>query len=126
MEARLARPDYRAVAQSLSDIGMNSAADLFASYTADKKTLAPWLKDAAINHDRDLRLQYLAGLALNHAEEDTIYREMLIYWTRPTSLFRGSAPQLEALYSEMEAGMAPGSGRAALGPAPKPVSPTVQ
>lgn len=79
MEAPLAKPDYRAVAQSLSDVGMNSATDLFASYTADKNTLAPWLKDAAINHDRDLRLQYLAGLALNHAEEDTIYREMLLY-----------------------------------------------
>lgn len=126
MEARLARSDYRAVAQSLSDVGMNSAADLFASYTADKKTLAPWLKDAAINHDRDLRLQYLAGLALNHAEEDTIYREMLIYWTRPTSLFRGSAPQLDALFSAMEAGMDPGPGRAAIGSAPKPASPPVQ
>lgn len=126
MEARLARSDYRAVAQSLTDAGMNSAADLFASYTADKKTLAPWLKDAEINHDRDLRLQYLAGLALNHAEEDTIYREMLIYWTRPTPLFRGSAPQLEALFSAMEAGMDPGRGRAAPGSASKPVSPITQ
>ncbi len=126
MEARLATSDYRAVVQSLSDVGMNSAADLFATYTADKRTLAPWLQGALINHDRDLRLQYLAGLALNHAEEDTIYREMLIYWTRPTSLFRGSAPQLEALFSEMEAGMDAGPGRAALGSAAKSASPPVQ
>ena len=90
IEARLARADYRDVAQSLHDVSMDSATDLFASYAGDRKTLAPWLKDAAINHDRDLRLQYLAGLALNHAEEDTIYREMLIYWVRPVSLFRGS------------------------------------
>ncbi len=27
--------------------------------------LAPWLKDAAINRDRNLRLQYLAGMGLN-------------------------------------------------------------
>lgn len=126
METRLAAPDYRAVAQSLRDVGMNSATDLFATYTADKATLAPWLDGAAINHDRDLRLQYLAGLALNHAEEDTIYRDMLIYWTRPTSLFRGSAPQLESLYSAMEAGMAPGPGRAALGAAAGPLNSSAQ
>ncbi|HEX5281289.1 MAG TPA: fused MFS/spermidine synthase, partial [Micropepsaceae bacterium] len=126
MEARLARPDYRAVRQSLSDAGMNSAADLFATYTADKKTIAPWLEGAAINHDRDLRLQYLAGLALNHAEEDTIYRGMLLYWTRPASLFHGSAQNLDALFSAMEAGMDGGAGRAAPGPGAKPISPVVQ
>jgi spermidine synthase len=122
MEARLARADYRDVAQSLHDVSMDSATDLFASYAGDRKTLAPWLKDAAINHDRDLRLQYLAGLALNHAEEDTIYREMLIYWVRPAYLFRGSESQLAALYSAMEAGMEEGPGRKAIGSAAKPVT----
>ena len=91
--------------QSLHDVNMDSATDLFATYTGDSKTLEPWLKDAAINHDSDLRLQYLAGLALNHAEEDTIYREMLIYWMRPTSLFRGNPTQLTALYAAMEASL---------------------
>jgi spermidine synthase len=67
----------------------------------DARTLA---EGRAINHDRDLRLQYLAGLALNHAEEDTIYREMLVYGVRPSSLFQGSPSQLTALYSAMEAG----------------------
>ncbi len=110
VEARLARSDYRAVLDSLRDVNLESAADLFATWTGDRKTLAPWLKDAAINHDRDLRLQYLAGLALNHAEEDTIYREMLIYWTRPVSMFSGTPEQLQGLYSAMEAGMEKGTG----------------
>ena len=122
MEARLAGSDYHLVAQSLHDVNLDSATDLFASYTGDRKTLEPWLKDAAINHDRDLRLQYLAGLALNHTEEDTIYREMLIYWTRPVSLFRGSAEQLAALYSAMEAGQEGGPGRRAPGSAAKPLT----
>jgi spermidine synthase len=122
MEARLASRDYRLVAQSLHDVNLESASDLFASYTGDRKMLEPWLKDAAINHDRDLRLQYLAGLALNHAEEDTIYRDMLIYWTRPISLFRGSPSQLSALYAAMEAGMEGGPGRRALGSARKPLT----
>jgi spermidine synthase len=122
IEARLARSDHRAVVQSLLDVNLDSASDLFASWTGDRTTLAPWLKDAAINHDRDLRLQYLAGLALNHAEEDTIYREMLIYWTRPVSLFRGTPGQLQALYSAMEAGMKGGPGRGSPGSRVKPAA----
>jgi len=122
MEARLASNEYRQVKRSLYDVNLDSATDLFASYTADRKTLEPWLKDAAINHDRDLRLQYLAGLALNHAEEDTIYHEMLIYWTRPTTLFRGTPSQLTALYASMEATLDGGPGRRALGSAAKPLT----
>ena len=117
MEARLARADYRDVTQSLHDVSLDSATGLFASYTGDRKTLAPWLKDAAINHDRDLRLQYLAGLALNRSEEGTIYREMLMYRVRPVSLFQGSPGQLEDLFSAMEAGMEGGPGRRAIGSA---------
>jgi len=124
MEARLASNEYRQVKRSLYDVNLDSATDLFASYTADRKTLEPWLKDAAINHDRDLRLQYLAGLALNHAEEDTIYHEMLIYWTRPTALFRGSPSQLDALYASMEATLEGGPGRRALGSTAKPLTPS--
>jgi spermidine synthase len=63
--------------------------------------LKPWLKDAAINHDTDLRLQYLAGLALNHAEEDKIYREIMQYWTPPRGLFSGSSKTMDALFTAM-------------------------
>jgi len=63
-------------------------------------------------------------LALNHAEEDTIYREMLIYWTTPLSMFKGTPEQLAVLYSAMEAGMEDGPGRRALGSAAKPLTPS--
>ncbi len=122
LESRLARSDYRAVAQSLRDVNLDSATDLFATWTGDRKTLAPWLKDAAINHDRDLRLQYLAGLALNNAQENTIYREMLLYRTRPVSLFRGTPEQLDSLYAAMEAGLDEGFGHGTPGSATKPDS----
>ena len=39
------------------------------------------------NRDRDLRLQYLAGLGLNEHSGDEIYREMLDYRTYPDDLF---------------------------------------
>ena len=58
MEARLKRPEYEPVAKSLRDIGMNSATDLFATYAGWAKDFEPWLKDAQINRDRNLRLQY--------------------------------------------------------------------
>jgi spermidine synthase len=91
MEARLKRPEYTAVAQSLRDIGMNSATDLFATYAGGASDFAAWLKDAQINRDRNLRLQYLAGQGLNLYRADAIYAEMLNYaQAPPATLFVGS------------------------------------
>ena len=39
MEARLKRPEYAPVAQSLRDIGMYSAVDLFATYAGQREGL---------------------------------------------------------------------------------------
>ena len=33
-----------------------------------------WLRDAQINTDRNLKLQFLAGLGLNLYQSDAIYR----------------------------------------------------
>jgi spermidine synthase len=94
MEARLKRPDYEPVAKSLRDIGMNSATDLFATYAGGARDFEPWLKDAQINRDRNLRLQYLAGQGLNLYRADAIYAEMLNYaQAPPPGLFVG-APDL--------------------------------
>jgi len=99
IQARLDSSDYKLVAKSLADTDANSATDLFSTYTASKAALEPWLKDAAINHDSDLKLQYLAGLALNHAEEDTIYGEIMRYWKQPKDIFTGSRQHLDALFT---------------------------
>jgi spermidine synthase len=90
LQARLDRPEYRAVRQSLREIGMTSVVDLFSTYAGRKEDLGPWLHGAAINRDRNLRLQYLAGLGLNRYESDAIYSEMLAYSRYPASLFTGS------------------------------------
>ena len=103
IQARLDNADYARVKRSLLDVNLGSAADLFATYTGNGTALRPWLKDAVINHDTDLRLQYLAGLALNHAEEDTIYRAMMLYWTPPRALFSGSPARMDALFRAMTA-----------------------
>ena len=101
LQARLDKRDYVGVAKSLANVNMGSVTDLFSTYAGNSAGLQPWLKDAAINHDADLRLQYLAGLALNHAEEDAIYRQIMQYWAPPVGLFDGSPQKLDALFSAM-------------------------
>ena len=80
---------------------MGSAVDLLASYAGRATDLQPWLRDAAINHDGDLRLQYLAGLGLNANEGDRVYAEILKYRRYPDDLFVGSESTLAALRSRI-------------------------
>ena len=94
LDARLSDPAYAAVAQSLREVGVRSAVDLLASYAGRAADLQPWLRDAAINHDGDLRLQYLAGLGLNANEGDRVYAEILKYRRYPDDLFVGSESAL--------------------------------
>ena len=102
IQARLQRPEYAPVAQSLREIGMSSAVDLFATYAGRKPDLQAWLKDAQINHDKNLRLQYLAGLGLNLYQADVIYSDMLRYVSKmPDDLFVASADTRQKLYSEI-------------------------
>ena len=98
IDARLKEPQYAPVARSLREIGMTSAVDLFSTYAGRKADLAPWLRDAQINHDKNLRLQYLAGLGLNLYQADVIYADMLKYVSKtPDDLFTGSAQTKQTL-----------------------------
>ncbi|MCI0434282.1 MAG: fused MFS/spermidine synthase [Gemmatimonadetes bacterium] len=94
IEARLSRPDYAPVAISLGEIGMYSIVDLFSTFAGQGGQLGPWLADAQINRDRNLRLQYLAGLGLNLYEQAYIYQDMVSHLSYPEGLFTG-APELQ-------------------------------
>jgi spermidine synthase len=61
LENRLNRRDHVNVVKSLREVGFGSATDLLAAHLADDQDLTPWLADAQMNRDRNLRLQYLAG-----------------------------------------------------------------
>jgi len=51
-----------------------------------------------INYDRNLRLQYLAGMGLNLYQSGPIYSEMISYASKfPDGLFTGSADKLQEL-----------------------------
>jgi spermidine synthase len=103
LDARLARPDYARVVQSLRQVGVNSVTDLLSIYAGQESDLRPWLSGAQINRDSNLRLQYLAGMALNYSEEESIYNEILRYRRFPSNLFVGSEERLQALRDALHA-----------------------
>ena len=101
VQARLDRPDYAPVVQSLREIGINSATDFFATFAGQKSDLGPWLEGAEINRDADLRLSYLGGWGINSTLEDVIYRQMISYRRAPVNIFNGSPQSINALIFAM-------------------------
>jgi spermidine synthase len=98
IQAKLDRPEYAPMKQSLREIGMNSAVDLFSTFAGRASDLKPWLADAVINRDRNLKLQFFAGLGLNLYQSDSIYAGMLQHATRfPDELFVASPETMNAL-----------------------------
>jgi len=101
IQQRLTRPDYAAVAQSLHDVGFGSVLDLLATYAGQRQDLLPWLEGAQINRDGNLRLQYMAGLALNVSMEGAIYSQMLNYRRYPQNMLVVSEPNRQVVMDAM-------------------------
>jgi spermidine synthase len=98
MQARLDSPEYAVLSKSLKDIGLFSAVDLLATYAGRPSDLQSWLKDAIITHDKDMRLQYLAGMSLNLYHANDIYQDMVKYGPyMPKEMFTGSDVHLQLL-----------------------------
>ncbi len=98
MDRRLERPEYAQVRASLREVGLSSILDLLGTYSGQASDLSGWLEDAAINRDRNLRLQYLAGMGLNLYRADVIFRNMVAGGVRfPEQLFAGPRASLEEL-----------------------------
>ncbi|HTM05150.1 MAG TPA: fused MFS/spermidine synthase [Vicinamibacterales bacterium] len=97
VQKRLDDPANAAITNSLREIGINSAIDLFGTYAGSTHDMKAWLSDASINTDRNLRLQYLAGLGLNLYQSDPIYKSMIRDSRYPDWLFEGSPDTLAEL-----------------------------
>lgn len=98
-ETRVAREE--SLTWSLDEVGFRSAVDLLATYAGTAQDLAEWTKDGQINRDRNLRLQYLAGLSSHNYNEIGIYNKMVKHRTYPENLFSGSAFTKLALMQRM-------------------------
>jgi spermidine synthase len=97
LEQRLARPEYKPVADSLHEVGFKSGLDLLSTYAVQASDLRGWLRHAQINRDRNLRLQYLAGMGLNQYLAPVIYEQMLRASRFPWDIFTGSPERLRSL-----------------------------
>ena len=82
---------------SLADVGIYSALELLATYAGEADDLRPWLANAQINRDSNLRLQYLAGMGLNLDEGRVIFATMLRHYRFPAELLHGSEIRKKAL-----------------------------
>jgi spermidine synthase len=85
---RLAHAPLR---KSLEDVTLRSAGAILGTYAGRGRDLAPWLHDAEINRERQLRLQYLAGLAANRDEQFAIFQTLVRYRRYPADLFRATS-----------------------------------
>ena len=81
------RQDHSRVT-SLREVGFESTIDVLMAYRAGHY-LRPWPTGAQPNLDRNLRLQYLAGMGVNSMAHAKIYDEMLAYRFYPSGLLTG-------------------------------------
>lgn len=101
LQTRLDREDYTEVWYSLSDVSLGSAVALLSTYAGRARDLDKWLADAQINLDRNMRLQYLAGLGLNSYEADAIFTSLLEYAHYPDNFFIATEATEAALRAQL-------------------------
>ena len=130
LQRRLDRPDHQLVKQSLREVGFGEieavdgvvtvpeeGIDLLATYAGQAPLLKEWSRGAQINTDRNLRLQYLAGMWLNSNMGERILSGILAHYRFPDQTFVGSPEMIDALKQALREGSkdlrraGPGSGR---------------
>ncbi len=107
IDTRLTGASHARVLAALSAVGFASAHELLATFSGSARDLAPWLADAEINTDRNLRLQYLAGMSSAAKSGGTIYDSIRSYRRFPEELFIGEPSRKDALRSAVMADKAP-------------------
>ena len=105
LQRRLDRPDHQLVKQSLRDVGfgegldwaVEEGIDLLATYAGQAPLLKEWSRGAQINTDRNLRLQYLAGMWLNSNMGERTLSGIRAYYRFPDQTFVGSPERIRVL-----------------------------
>ncbi len=104
-QRRLDRPDHQLVKQSLLEVGfgegpdwvVEEGIDLLATYAGQAPLLKEWSRGAQINTDRNLRLQYLAGMSLNTHMGETNMSSIRAHYRFPDQTFVGSPERIRVL-----------------------------
>jgi spermidine synthase len=106
LQARLERPDHARIASALAEVELGGVMGLMSTYAGRASDLRPWLADAQINRDRNLRLQFLAGMA-NNVYDARIHEDMLAYRRFPDGVFTGPPAEIDELRRAMAPQPAP-------------------
>jgi spermidine synthase len=116
LQERIERPDHAQVKESLEEVGFGTkktrvaaglhdreaAVDLLATFAAHASQLDEWSRNAQINWDRNLRLQYLAGMWLNTQMSTEILSSIFAHYRFPENTFFGSQARIQALKKTLE------------------------
>jgi len=112
LHERLERADYAKVRESLIEVGFgvdvagitwrpnmwgDPAISLLATYAGRSTDMGGWMEGAQINRDRNLRLQYLAGMSVNSFLQAEILEGILEYYRFPDDIFIGSSERVEQM-----------------------------
>jgi spermidine synthase len=110
LQRRLDRPDHERVRESLREVGFGGfdamaddegirpeAIDLLTTYAGQAPLLQEWSRGAQINTDRNLRLQYLAGMWLNSNMGQEVLSGILAHYRFPDRTFIGAPERIRAL-----------------------------
>jgi spermidine synthase len=97
LHARLERPDHARVRQSMAEAGFPSWESLLGTYAGREAGMKEFLRDAQINTDANMRLQYLAGWSANSYRGGEILTRIQLHQEFPEILYTGSATNLAKL-----------------------------
>jgi spermidine synthase len=105
LQERIDRPDHRLVKESLREVGfgedpdwpVEEGIDLLSTYAGQASMLEEWSRGAQINTDRNLRLQYLAGMWLNTNMGGRTLSGIRAHYRFPERTFVGSTERIDVL-----------------------------
>jgi spermidine synthase len=117
LHEKLNSPAYARVKESLFEVGFGSdvsnikwrpnmwgepEVSLLATYAGRAGDMKGWVENAQINTDRNLRLQYLAGMSFNSFEATKILQGILNYYKFPEDVFQGSSQRVQEMRSALQ------------------------
>ena len=112
VQETLNSPDYARVKESLTEVGFGAdtaalrletnvwgdpVIALLATYAGRAADMGEWMKGAQINTDRNMRLQYLAGMSINSQTRKEILEGILKYYRFPADMIIGSTQNIETM-----------------------------
>jgi spermidine synthase len=112
LQETLNRPEYARVKESLTEVGFGADTGalrletnvwgdpviaLLATYAGRAADMGEWMKGAQINTDRNMRLQYLAGMSINSQTRKEILDGILKYYRFPGDMVSGSPENIETM-----------------------------